>query len=119
MYHLGERPYEQLPDYSRGFNAALVPFRMSELTVSVNPIKLREYAAAGLPIVSSPLPEIRRCGTLSAIATSDLEWIDAVRAAVELGEDADFRHRQSERVRSDDWSSVCARISALVNGTRQ
>ena len=43
------------------FTRAIVPFQMTELTQSVNPIKLREYAAAGLPIVSSPLPEVRKC----------------------------------------------------------
>jgi len=28
---------------------AIIPFVVNELTMSVNPIKLREYLAAGLP----------------------------------------------------------------------
>src|SRR4029453_18776020 len=43
VFVLGQRPYAELAAYSRGFQAAIVPFRMTELPNSVNPIKLREY----------------------------------------------------------------------------
>ena len=50
MHFLGRRPYEQLPAYCRCFDVGLIPFRVNELTRAVNPIKLREYLAAGLPV---------------------------------------------------------------------
>ena len=50
VFHLGRRSYDSLPDYCRGFQAAILPFRTNELTRSVNPVKLREYAAAGLRV---------------------------------------------------------------------
>ena len=65
VFHLGRRPYDSLPDFCRGFQAAIVPFRQTALTRSVNPIKLREYAAAGLPVVSTDLPEVRRCADIA------------------------------------------------------
>lgn len=116
VYVLGRRPYAELPTYSRGFHAAIVPFAMTELTVSVNPIKLREYAAAGLPVVSSPLPEVKKCGDIAVCADSFDEWVDALRAAVDQGSDAAARTAQSDRVRHDDWAYRCADIAALVNG---
>lgn len=54
----GRRPYAQLPACARGFDVGLIPFRINALTRAVNPIKLREYLAAGLPVVSTPLPEV-------------------------------------------------------------
>jgi glycosyltransferase involved in cell wall biosynthesis len=116
VYVLGRKPYAELPAYSRGFQAAIVPFEMTELTVSVNPIKLREYAAAGLPVVSSPLPEVRKCGDIAVCAESFDDWVDALRAAVDRGSDVAERRAQSQRVLGDDWAFRCADIAALVNG---
>jgi len=114
VHHLGRRPYARLPDYCRGFAAAIVPFRISELTLSVNPIKLREYAAAGLPVVASDLPEVRRCGDIARCAVGLDAWEAALRTALAEGGDADARRAQSERVRGEDWGAVAERVGALV-----
>lgn len=117
VHVLGRRPYAELPAYSRGFQASIVPFLMTELTHSVNPIKLREYAAAGLPIVSSPLPEVRKCSDIATCADSFDDWVGALQAAVARGQDAAERRAQSERVRHDDWAYRCADIARLVEET--
>jgi glycosyltransferase involved in cell wall biosynthesis len=50
---LGQKPYAMLPAYCRAFDVGLIPFRVDALTVRANPLKLREYLAAGLPVVST------------------------------------------------------------------
>ncbi len=60
MHFLGPKPYADLPAFCRGFEVGLIPFKLNALTRAVNPIKLREYLAAGLPVVSTPLPEVER-----------------------------------------------------------
>jgi glycosyltransferase involved in cell wall biosynthesis len=116
VFVLGRKPYAELPQYSRGFHAAIVPFRMNDLTLSVNPIKLREYAAAGLPVVSSPLPEVRKCSDIAVCVDTFDEWVDALRSAVDRGSDPVARQAQSERVAHEDWAYRCRDIAALVNG---
>jgi len=59
MHFLGRRPYAELPAYCRHLDVGLIPFKVNELTYAVNPIKLREYLAAGLPVVSTPMPEVK------------------------------------------------------------
>jgi glycosyltransferase involved in cell wall biosynthesis len=81
----------------------------------VNPIKLREYAAAGLPIVSSPLPEVRKCSDIATCADTFDEWVDALREAVSRGDDPRARREQSERVRMEDWAYRCEDIARLVD----
>ena len=68
VHLLGGRPYERLPAYCRGFDVGLIPFRMNRLTQAVNPIKLREYLAAVLPVVSAPLETVRRYAPAVQIA---------------------------------------------------
>jgi len=114
VYHLGRKPYATLPDYCRGFRAAIVPFRRNALTQSVNPIKLREYAAAGLPVVSTDLPEVRRSGDIATCASDVDSWVAAVRDAVARGSDETERRNQSQRVRAQDWSVIATNMAGLV-----
>ncbi|HEX6622975.1 MAG TPA: glycosyltransferase, partial [Pyrinomonadaceae bacterium] len=59
---LGRKTYESLPAYCKGFDVALMPFRINELTLNANPLKVREYLAAGLPVVSTAIPEVEILG---------------------------------------------------------
>lgn len=54
--HFGHRDYSVLPDYLRGFAVAVLPFRISAMTRSSDPVKLYEYLASGKPVVASALP---------------------------------------------------------------
>ncbi|NNE97795.1 MAG: glycosyltransferase [Pyrinomonadaceae bacterium] len=59
VHFLGRKPYESLPNYCKGFDVALNPFVINELTLAANPLKVREYLAAGLQTVSTDIPEVR------------------------------------------------------------
>jgi len=59
VHFLGRKPYAELPAYCKGFDVALNPFAINELTLAANPLKVREYLAAGLPVVSTDIPEVR------------------------------------------------------------
>jgi glycosyltransferase involved in cell wall biosynthesis len=64
VHILGRKPYESLPAYCKGFDVAINPFRINRLTINANPLKVREYLAAGLPVVSTSIPEVealRQC----------------------------------------------------------
>ncbi|MFM9903223.1 MAG: glycosyltransferase [Pyrinomonadaceae bacterium] len=59
VHFLGRKPYDELPAYCKGFDVAINPFAINELTLAANPLKVREYLAAGLPVVSTDIPEVR------------------------------------------------------------
>ena len=59
IHFLGRKPYAELPAFCKGFDVALNPFAINELTLAANPLKVREYLAAGLPVVSTDIPEVR------------------------------------------------------------
>ncbi len=52
---LGPKPYKLLPTYLRHFNLALMPYTRSKLTEGLNPLKMKEYLAAGRKIVTTKL----------------------------------------------------------------
>ena len=82
MHFLGRKPYEDLPAYCKAFDVGLIPFKINELTKAVNPIKLREYLAAGLPVVSTPLPEVRLYKDLVHLANGKHSFDKMAQAAL-------------------------------------
>ncbi len=58
VHCLGLVPYAELPWYARYFDVGLIPFVLNRLTRAVNPLKLLEYFALGLPVLSTRLPEL-------------------------------------------------------------
>lgn len=114
LHLIGQRPYEALPGYCRGFDVGLIPFRMNELTLRVNPLKLREYLAAGLPVVSTPLPEVVRYQGVVHIATNQEAFLREIEAA--LKERTRERDRgRVELMQSEGWEARVAEMSRLVN----
>ncbi|HEY0512494.1 MAG TPA: glycosyltransferase, partial [Thermoanaerobaculia bacterium] len=57
---VGEIPFTDVPRFLAGLDVALVPFRDLPLTRAVDPVKLYEALAMGLPIVARRLPETER-----------------------------------------------------------
>ncbi|MDR0522660.1 MAG: glycosyltransferase [Planctomycetaceae bacterium] len=58
IHLLGQVPYAELPQYARCFDAGLIPRVQNALTKAMNPLKLMEYYAAGLPVIATKLPDI-------------------------------------------------------------
>ncbi|HYB53840.1 MAG TPA: glycosyltransferase, partial [Thermoanaerobaculia bacterium] len=54
----GERPYAELAALRSRFDVEIIPFRLSALTHAVDPVKLYEAAAAGRPVVATPLQSL-------------------------------------------------------------
>jgi glycosyltransferase involved in cell wall biosynthesis len=113
IYLLGPRPYSSLPGYAKGFTAAMLPFKINRLTESVNPIKLREYLAAGLPVVSTALPEVKPYAGIVRIGATVEEFVHEMEAAVkDTSETA--AQRRMDSVAKDTWEARVEYISSLV-----
>lgn len=56
LYWLGSRPSEVIDRYVRGFDLGIIPFVVDEMTEAVTPLKMFEYLASGVPVVSTRLP---------------------------------------------------------------
>jgi glycosyltransferase involved in cell wall biosynthesis len=106
VHMLGQKSYESLPAYCKGFDVALLPFLINELTLHTNPLKVREYIAAGLPVVSAPIPEVEVLG-LCRIGRDRDSFINEVELALQ---DPGPKQTRSELVRGETWN---ARVDEL------
>jgi glycosyltransferase involved in cell wall biosynthesis len=110
VHMLGRKPYEALPAYCKGFDVAINPFRINELTLNANPLKVREYLAAGLQVVSTNIPEVAVLGNCR-IADSHAEFLSQIGDALKTpGPQASI----SESVREHSWESRLNEIASYL-----
>lgn len=115
VHWLGERDHERLPEYLRCFDIGLIPFRHVPLTRNANPIKLHEYLAAGVPVVSTALPSVCPVPDAVWIADDAAQTLCCCRAALTRNTAAD-RRRRSQSVKDQSWDARLERISEIIEG---
>ncbi len=114
IHLLGRKKYEELPGYCKGFDVGLLPFKLNELTLNSNPLKVREYLAAGLPVVATALPEVERVGLCKLAKTSE----DYVAKVAEcLAEGGGPTRARADKIFKESWDARVDLIRAHVGET--
>jgi len=106
IHLLGRRQFSTLPSYLHNSDVGLIPFDVAghgDLVNGVHPLKLYEYLASGLPVVSAAWDEIAHLKSPAFLCRTHDEYIAATRralssavdrnAAVSFAEQADWGHR--------------------------
>jgi glycosyltransferase involved in cell wall biosynthesis len=113
VHLLGRRDYAELPRYCAGFDAAMMLFKQTAMTENVNPIKLQEYLAAGLPIVSTPLREAERFNQVITFGDSAESFASACDRVLVTWMRQD-RERISRSVCENSWGTCVETLSRAV-----
>lgn len=95
---LGERPSGAMPSYVQSFDVGTVWFQVNDLTRAVTPLKVYEYLAAGIPVVSTPLPACIAEPTVRTAA--DVEAFSVALDAALVDDDTETRRRTATQ---NDW----------------
>lgn len=114
---LGEvKPHDRTALLST-WDAALMPFmQTTEILENVNPLKLFEYSAAGLPVISTPLTDIVQdsvASDLVYVATSPTGFAEQV-AATLADHDPAVRARRRAFAEDNAWSARAREYRAII-----
>lgn len=115
VHALGARPHEAIPAYGRGFDVALMPWLGNEWIRVANPIKMKEYLALGLRVVTTDFPEAHRYAEHVDIAADADDFIARVRKV--LAEPADPAAALARRaaVATDSWDARAATLLHILD----
>ena len=112
---IGEVPYTEAAGWVHSFDVALIPFKLNKLTLCTNPVKMYEYLAAGKPVVSTDLPEVRLVRDMVHVAESRERFIELLAVAMTECNDRQRAARRIEWAGKHDWA---ARYEQLENAIR-
>ncbi len=105
----GERPHEEIPALLRAFDAGIIPYRVTPATTAASPVKLREYLAHGLPVVSVDVPEVRPFAPPVRLATGADAFAEALAEALAEGRRPPGRGAPTWDERVDEMAAHVAR----------
>lgn len=110
---LPRKPHSELPGYLSAFSVGLIPYKVCERLVAVDPTKLREYLAAGKPVVTTNLPETAKHAHIVSVARDANEFVAMVGAA--LAEDTPEAHeRRVAFARGEAWEAKLGNMTSLM-----
>ncbi len=112
-HFVGRQALEALPAYMLACDACLIPYKQNEWTRNISSLKLYEYMATGVPIVTTDIPAAREF--------SDIVWIDAdaggFTQAIEQALSADSRERRARQqavARQHTWDQRVEALSTKI-----
>lgn len=111
VHWLGFRDYQEIPSLGRGFDVALMPWLDNEWIRFANPIKLKEYLALGLPVVSTEYPEVEAYRDQIVVARDRESFVGEVEEALAAPGDAEARETF---VQSFSWAGRATALMSLV-----
>ncbi len=112
IHLLGPRSYAQLPAVLRGADAGIIPYARNPVTDSVFPMKVYEYLAAGLPVVSTSLPALDGVGEI--LRADDAETMAAQLDRALEQDSAERRAERSRAASSHSWEQRLREITLAV-----
>jgi glycosyltransferase involved in cell wall biosynthesis len=112
----GQVSYADLPAVMAGFDVALMPFALNDATRAISPTKTLEYLAAGLPVVSTRVPDVvADYGDIVCLGSNAANFARFCRQLAQQGpEDRDQRLRRLEP--RQEWDVIAAEMAALIRG---
>lgn len=102
---LGEIPYKDLTKYLKAFDVCLIPFKIIELTLCTNPVKVYEYLVTGKPVVCTAMPEVKIIDEYVHVAGEHQDFIDSIELAMSEIDNEDLYTKRREWALTNDWSS--------------
>ncbi len=109
IYFPGEKKYQTLPSYSRHFDVAILPLIVNEVTNAISPVKLFEYFAMGLPVVSTNIAECRKYQAVN-IAKDHEDFVKQIQKALPLKKDAEYQRLLQKELAVNTWGHHCKTI---------
>lgn len=110
---VGPRPHQELPRWLAAFDVALMPFADSPRVRAAHPTKIREYLAAGLPVVATPHPELAGLSPWIRVAREPGEFARAV-ADYAAGAAQRDRAAIAAPMAAHDWSHRAVAFAGML-----
>ena len=116
----GPVEYRKLPSALGEFDVALMPFALNEATRSISPTKTLEYFAAGLPVVSTKVPDVvAEYSGVVLLADDALSFAHRCRQALDDAGTEAWETRVTPILERQTWDCIAGSMASLIADRRE
>lgn len=102
---IGEVKYTELTAYLKYFDVCLIPFKLIELTLCTNPVKVYEYLAAGKPVITTAMPELIEIQDYVHVAHNSDDFVGLIEKGMNEKDDEELASMRRSWAKTQDWKS--------------
>ncbi len=107
----GFRKFDQIPELISTFRCAIIPFLKNELTRNIYPLKINEYLACGLPVVTTDFsPDLASFKEVISISRDYEDFIGLVEKSIK----SDRQEKRKIRIDFAEQNSWSTRTEILL-----
>jgi glycosyltransferase involved in cell wall biosynthesis len=117
VYFPGPLSYQELPSLAREAAVLTMPYRLMPATEAMQPLKLKEYMATGLPCVVSRLPATEPWQDCVDIASNAEQFADLVLLRLQQ-ELLESQRKARLRLAAESWEAKSRQFEAVLQATR-
>jgi len=114
IYLLGRRPYASTPAYIKTFDVAIIPHKLDKFIKYTYSLKVLEYLACGVPIVTTPPSGVERFSHLIHIAQDYQDFSHKIDLAL-TNDTIELKRKRIEQVKEEDWRLKIEEITKVVS----
>jgi glycosyltransferase involved in cell wall biosynthesis len=120
IYYLGPKTYEQLPNYLKGIDIAMMPFALNAATQYISPTKTLEFMAALKPIISTAIHDVVRDykNEITIVKTPE-EFISAINKYLNETKNEAIKREKAEEtiIKRNSWDATTAKMKNIISTT--
>lgn len=110
----GSQQPNDIPKYMIRFDLGLIPFVKNDFTKNIYPLKINEYLAAGLPVVSTRFASLSDFEQHIAIAENESDFLNKM--DLEILDDTFQKAKKRIGIAlKNDWSERAQQVEKLLN----
>lgn len=113
---LGAQPPEKLPDFVAQFDIGIIPFVSNGFTQSIYPLKINEYLAAGLPVITTDFGKLRDFKEIATIVSQPEDFLEAIRQYQQGGKLDNIEELNSRITfaQANSWENRAEELSQVI-----
>jgi glycosyltransferase involved in cell wall biosynthesis len=98
----GAKPAEELPMLMASFDAGIIPFVTNEFTKNIYPMKVNEYLAMGIPVISTNFASLNDLHGYIGIGNTSTEFISLVNEMID-NDNSTARRSRIQKANENSW----------------
>lgn len=113
VHFLGTKSYKEMPAYVKGLDIGIIPWVVRPFTNAMLPMKMFDYLACGLPVVSTELNEVQPYSHMVGLAKDADEFGELIQQALHMNCPEKARNRIA-LAKENSWERRTALISGAI-----